>query len=71
MEVDSKFYWGIFLVAISIILILIKKILLDIKEDSGDELFKKEYRHLHELRVWIIIISFFVLGLWLIINKFL
>ncbi len=61
---------GIFLIFISTILLIFKNKLLNWREKSGDELFKKEFRKWHEFRFWIVIIGFYILGIWSLVKYF-
>jgi hypothetical protein len=59
---------GFFLIFISTILLIFKNKVLNWREKSGDELFSKEFRKTHEFRTWLIIIVFFILGIWLLVK---
>ena len=65
---QAQLFFGIFLILLSILSIVLRKKAFDLEEKLDCDKFKKE-RSIHEFRVWLGIISFFLIGIWLIFKS--
>ncbi len=58
-----RIFLSILFFLISIIIYFSKNKLLESVENSKSHIFKKKYRNIHEIRLWLIIFMFFIMGI--------